>query len=374
MKPALSVGVLLVLVANVVPAGAQMPPADPSLTWYVHNVTSTSGGSGPTLSFTAPGSDEVAVAASCTTACAGAAALVHHADAETGLPVALVATGTGGEAHVWVKSYQGGAAPGTKATVTVFADGVSIATGTATMDVVAATVEYVITLDFKAASIAMGAKISMELAVQDSHCTCYLPVAYAKGVDATYAWRFTLPVTVSGATTSGANHYASESGPSLHATLALPTATTANYFYNWTTGFSAVEISYSAQPTAGSVHFLVLDADNKTLLDKALSAAEDRSVQVPAATAGVWHVSIQLTGFQGNATLVIVSSQLTPPSSSPPGGSSGPGPTDGGNPGTPSGGSNPSPSQTSKGSPGIDAVLFAAVLAGSVLVARRRQA
>jgi len=362
---------LTLAVAMAAPGIAQTPPAGPSITWYVHNLTNANGGPGATLNFTPPGDAEVALAISCS-ACTGDGALTYHADADAPLPGVLKASGTGGEAHVWVKSYQGGAAPGVTVTVTVFADSTAIATGTLTQDVIAATVEYVIPLDFKAATIASGAKLGLDVALQDSHCKCYLPTAYGKGVSTAYPWRFTLPVSDAGATT----------GQTVYADLATPTFNQAwkdqanlntLFLYNWTSPLTAGNIAYNAEVQAGSVHFRVLDAANKTVLDKELTANADESLPISAATSGVWRVTVQFTGFKGNASLVITGSgQSTSTSGPPPTGESSSTTSHGTGPSSSSAAGLKSSTTSGKGSPGFEALFVVAALSAAVLALRRR--
>lgn len=182
------------------------------------------------------------------------------------------------------------------------------------------------------------------------------------------------------AVVSPAASYATLSGPTARVNQTFTAVFSGVKNYNWTTTLTSAVLSAKVVRQNGTVDIKVLDASNKTVVSKTISATGTTNVSIDGAKAGKWRMVLTYSGFRGNLSLTMGA----PTGSGPSGTSQAPGSTSSEPSGSASGSPNPSASasasssapgssSSSKGSPPVEVGVLVAAL-GAILVMRRRTA
>lgn len=168
--------------------------------------------------------------------------------------------------------------------------------------------------------------------------------------------------------------YVPLNGTSVLLSKSFATPTTATIVYNWTGALPKVDLSYAAKVANGTVHVKVVDGAAKVLANRTFAATGNVTQKSASATNGTWHITLDLTHYQGNVSVSIAkpntvapvtpktpATPFVPPSAvttSPTTSASASGST--------------TESSTTKGSPGLGLLAFMGGL-GAALVALRRR-
>ena len=267
------------------------------LTWYVHGLA-TPDGADSKLDFSPPKGDETDNTATQTGA-TGSPKWTVHSDAAAPLATALAALGTEGSGKVWIKAWNGAPAPNVVVTMTVTADGKTIATGVSDpANVVNEIKEFDVPLTLSATEVAAGAKLALDVDIQTSTCSCYIATAYPRGSSVDHPWQFTLPL--GGAAPASILYRLLPAGPvTVEEQITEPTTETIQY--NWTTATGSPAFDFHAFVSAGTISLQALDGANQTAYTKSWNVtAEDKAA--PQGREGAWRIVVTLTAFQGNFT------------------------------------------------------------------------
>lgn len=158
--------------------------------------------------------------------------------------------------------------------------------------------------------------------------------------------------------------YAELDDPELELEFDEPTDGT--WVYNWTSSWEHVTINYTVEADEGELEMLLMDADNRTLLQNAFRNSTENEITQTNATSGQWNITLRLEGFQGSFRLHIEEA------SDEPGPSPGDSPTGSPSPGsTPRGTPSPTDDGEAEDTPGPAASAVAVLLVAAALIRRR---
>lgn len=277
-------------------------------TIYLHGMDASWGGTPMVLSFSPPTGAESGTTC---TGCAGPDPFTEVASWT--VPVDLTHNGgTTVTATGFLKSWNNGPAPQSTLAYNIKVDGTSIASGSATEDVLAgAIVQFDMEMDYSGGDIPAGSEMSLEFAISDESTGGYNPFAYPKE-GPSYPWSFILPVDKPlppppGVVLDDAFAFVNATSLDLgyeYSPEDFPSGADQQWTYNWTNDNPTGNITFGGNVTQGSVLFQVIDDLGDDMLNASIEAPLELN-QTFEGFEGNWTIRVLFDDFIGTAFLDI---------------------------------------------------------------------
>jgi hypothetical protein len=168
-------------------------------------------------------------------------------------------------------------------------------------------VEYNFDMSYTGGAILAGQELTLDLLIFDETTGQYNGAAYAKEGPA-YPWSFDLPLSKPlppPAAPVLPTEFADIDASSLTLDFSYQMPSTQIWQYNWTNVNPVGNASVLAEIQQGSVHFMMVDDLNDTLLDIQLDGTYEQN-QTFEGFEGNWTIRVTFTNFVGNATMRVM--------------------------------------------------------------------